>query len=169
MKALRSQSGLTLIELLVAVPMAALVVAAASAATFQILASGDAGNYVRAYREVQTAGYWLSRDGVQAQAVADGPNNGFPLSLEWSEWSGTEHDITYDLQDMPTGDLKYLRRQESVNGEPPATMTVARYVSATETSVTWDAGEGVLNLAIEAHVGEQTAARSYRIKPRPFA
>jgi len=116
----KDERGVTLLELLVALPIAAMVVAAASGAIFQMLNSGSASNHMLAYREVQTAGYWVSHDALQARTFNDngGTYPGFPLTLSWTDWDDDEYSITYTLEDMPSGNLKYLQRQESVNSTP---------------------------------------------------
>jgi len=45
----KDQRGVTLVELLVAIPIAALVITAATGAVFQVLNSTRANNYINAY------------------------------------------------------------------------------------------------------------------------
>jgi prepilin-type N-terminal cleavage/methylation domain-containing protein len=169
------QKGFTLIELLVALPIAALVVAAATGAVIQILDSTRASSYMVAYRQVQTAGYWVSHDALQAQEVMlDDPSTGVTefLTLNWTDWdSGDEYRIAYTLEGMASGDLKYLQRQESVKGASTATSLIGEYIYVDTdpnepTNCVWDGK--VLTFAVKAQVGKQTASRTYEVKPRPF-
>lgn len=165
-----------MLELVVALPLAAMIVVAASGATFQMLNSSSASNNMVAYREVQTAGYWVSRDALQARTVDDngGQHPGFPLILGWTDFDDDEYSIVYTLQPMASGDLKYLQRQESVNGTPRATTIVGRYICVDTapgepTNCVWDEGEKVLTFTVRAEMGLETATRTYEVKPRPFA
>jgi prepilin-type N-terminal cleavage/methylation domain-containing protein len=171
----RDERGVTLLELLVALPIAAMIVIAASGAIFQMLNSTSARNHMIAYREVQTAGYWISYDGVQAQTVTTGPNAGFPLIFGWIDWdSGNEYCITYTLEDMSGADLWYVERQESVNGVPEGTTLVVQYIHvdtepAKPTNCVWDGQEKVLTFTVRAEVAQESAIRTYEIKPRPLS
>ena len=174
----KDQRGLALVELLVAIPIAALVVTAATGAVFQVLNSTRTNNYMIAYREVQWAGYWVNHDALQAQNVTDtreGPGDrGFPLTLTWTDWSDDEYRISYTLEDMPSSDLKYLQRQVWVNSTPTATTTIARYIyvdadPSKPTNCVWDEDEKVLTFTVKAQMGQQIATRTYEIKPRPLS
>ena len=172
----KDEKGFTLPELIVAMAISSLVVTAATGATFQILNSGKASNYSVAYRQVQAAGYWVSQDALQAQAVDPGPvqDAGFPLVLEWTDWDNNEYSINYTLEDMDSGDLKYLQRQESVNGTPTETFPVGQHIfvdadPGQPSNCVWDDGERVLTLTVMAQMGQQTATRTYEVKPRPLS
>ncbi len=174
----RNERGFTLVELLVSLPIAALVVYAATGAIIEVLNSTRASNYMLAYRQVQNAGYWVSHDAIQAQDVDDcweGPDDrGFPLTLTWTDWdSGAEYVITYTLEDMASG-VKYLQRQESVNGVPSAIAPAGEYIYIDidpnePTNCVWDEDAKVLTFTVKAQVGQQTATRTYEVKPRPLS
>jgi len=174
----KDQRGVTLVELLVAIPIAALVITAATGAVFQVLNSTRANNYINAYSELQWAGYWVNHDAIQAQNVTgtwEGPNDrGFPLTLTWTDWSDDEYRVTYTLEDMPSGELKYLQRQVWVNSTPTATNTTGRYIyvdadPSKPTNCVWDSDEKVLTFTVKAQMGQQIATRTYEIKPRPLS
>lgn len=148
-----------MVELLVAIPIAALVVTAATGAIFQVLNSTRANNYMVAYRQVQTAGYWVSHDAIQAQNVTVPASPGFPFTLAWSDWEGLEHEIDYSLVAAD------LQRQETI-GYDVTTTTVAQYVDSSQTRCEWDGS--VVSFQVAATVGDQTATRTYEIKPRPL-
>jgi len=169
-----NQKGFTLVELVIAISIATLVVAAAVAIWFQLTSvSARNSDYMAAYGHVQNAGYWFSRDGVQAQEVqADDPET--PeiepddlltpeielLILDWVDWEGVEHNVVYTLE----GDPGELRR--TVDGGSP--ILVAQYIdpAPAKTSCTWD-GE-TLTLEITAQVGDNSATRTYKAEPRAF-
>ncbi|MBU2535205.1 MAG: type II secretion system GspH family protein, partial [Chloroflexi bacterium] len=62
------EKGYTLIELIIATTILVLVSGAASIAIFQIMKGTERNNtHINAVRQVQTAGYWISRDARMAQ------------------------------------------------------------------------------------------------------
>jgi prepilin-type N-terminal cleavage/methylation domain-containing protein len=168
----KGQRGFSLIELLVAIPIAALISAAATGAIFQIFASDRAGNDIIAFRQVQTAGGWLSNDALQAQNVDDTweqpDDRGFPLTLTWTDWDNDIHQVVYDFIDMPSGTLKQLQRQETVDGDS-STRIVGQYLDESASQVSYDASAYNLIFEVTATVAEQTASRVYEVKPRPLS
>jgi prepilin-type N-terminal cleavage/methylation domain-containing protein len=166
----KGQRGLTLLELLIALPIAALILAAATGAIIQLINSSQASSRMVACRQVQTAGYWVSKDGLQAQRVNITAPTAI-LILEWTEWEGNvSYRITYSLQDMPSGSLKQLRRTEAVNGTAGATLTIATHRVPEETSCNWTNDERqAFTFNVTAKVGKQTETRGYEITPRPLS
>lgn len=171
----KDQRGFTLLELLVALPIAALVVAATTGAIFQVSNSTRASNYMFAYRQVQTSGYWVSHDAIQAQTITTGPNAGFPLVLSWTDWDDNDvHVVDYSLQDMSSGDLDYVQRKEILNGDVgnPIITVVSEYIDPNNSSfapISHELASGeTLTFTVKAQVGQQNATRTYEIKPRPL-
>ncbi len=163
----RNQRGFTLIEMVIGVAVTGLVVAAASGAVIQVIQSTHTSAHMVALRQVQTAGYWVSKDSLQAQTVTTGADAGFPLTLAWIDWEGNSHSITYTLE--PMDDLYKLQRSEG------ATNTiVGQYLTDNTICEPVDhvlAPDEVLTFKVTASVtgarGLQTETRTYEIKPRP--
>jgi len=172
-----NQKGVTLVELLIVISIAALVVGAAVAVWLQLdSVSTRNSDYTVAYAQVQNAGDEFSRDAVQAQEVqADDPETpaiepddlGTPeielLILEWDDYGvdPQHHVVAYTLEGA--GTFKELRRSGTEGG----LVVVAQDIVPAETSCTWD--EGVLTLKITAQVGERSATRTYKVEPRAFS
>ena len=160
----RSQKGFTLIELLIALPIIAIVVAAASGALIQVIQSTATSAHMVALRQVQTAGYWVSKDGLQAQSITTGPGVGFPLTLNWTDpATGNKHGVIYTLAN------KILWREHYVGSTLNSTTKVAEYIS--QTSITPAQTECVPNVSaltftVTATVGEQSETRVYQVNPR---
>ena len=170
----KNQKGFTLIELLIVVAIFAVVAVAANAVIVQIVQSNRTSNHMVAVRQVQQAGYWMNRDGVQAQSITLGENGGFPLTLNWTTWTSLKgrevHKVVYNL--TPAGELYQLERKETVFVNTTETVTgpapVAQYIEPPDsTNCRWNATAGVLTLNVTAKVDLQTASRTYEIKPRP--
>jgi len=163
-----NQRGFTLVEVMVGVVIMALVGLAAATAIIQVVNAGRNSSHMSALRQVQTAGYWVSRDGLQAQGVSIAEGTGFPLELTWQDWDDYEvHQVVYSLQDMPSGSLKKLWRQESINDVQVATTMVAQYIDGSATSCQWDGSQ--ITFEVSATLEQQTESRTYEIKPRPEA
>ena len=183
------QKGFSLIELLVAIPIAGLVVAAATGAIIQLLNVSDINANTMAIRQVQTAGSWVSRDGVQAQSTSgiSTVGTGMPFTLTWSFWDtgasppvNETHQVTYSLVDMPSGSLKQVQRHEIVtdaNGAVTSdtTIFVAKYVDGSAISCQWawetdpapaHYSSTTFIFTVTAAVGSETESRSYQIRPR---
>ena len=110
----RNQRGFTIIELLIAFALTGIVAGATTTTIVQVLdGSARSSNHMTAVRQVQNAGYWVSRDAQMAETVVTTGATGFPLTLTWIEWdSGDAHQVVYSLVDM-SGGLKNLQRQHT--------------------------------------------------------
>jgi prepilin-type N-terminal cleavage/methylation domain-containing protein len=172
------QRGFTLIELIVAIPISAIVVAAATAGLMQLLDSKDASAHMLTMRQVQTAGYWMSTDGLQAETVnltpGDAVTGGFPLTLVWTNPSDdTRHTVRYTVTGA-AGNLA-LQRQATITdianpGTPiVSTTTVARNLTQATCGQTTQDGQTLLIFTVTAQVDQETESRIYEIKPRSLS
>lgn len=170
------QKGFTLIELLVAIPIAALVMLAASGVLIQLVHSSRASAQMNAIRQVQMAGTWISRDGLQAEAVTIASGNGFPCTFVWHDYNvanAPKHTAVYSLVPSGSGTLVQLQRQETVEGTTPTTTTqiVARNLvsagNATALSWTDSFAKTGLRFQVVSTVGQETESRTYDVTPRP--
>ena len=182
------QHGFSLIEIAVGVAVAALVVLGATVAIVQLVNAGRNSNHMSALRQVQTAGYWVSRDGVQAQVVFDEDPDTLAIDVEDNpliegidilvlqrvDWyTDNVHRIHYSLQDMGSDSLKQLWRHEVIEpeeGDPTVQSTmIAQYIDGSATGCEWaDAGKRTFIFEVSATVEQQTESRTYEIKPRPM-
>jgi len=176
----RSERGFTLIELLVVVAIVALIGGAASMATSQVITGTKRSNdHMTAIRQVQNAGYWISRDTLMAQSVVAGDDPETAeivefITLNWTEWEKDEgkkgdkdskyHLVTYYFEDMADG-LKRLERQHLIDGVEETTTFVAEHIYYNATTVVYETP--VLTLQIAASVGEASETREYRVQRRP--
>ena len=187
------ERGVTLIELLVAIPIAGLIAAAAAGTIVQLLHTNNISAGMLAVRQVQTAGDWVSRDGVQAQSVniITGSGPGMSFKLKWSYWDtgasppiNESHEVTYSLKDMTPGSLlKQLQRRELVQDKNGATIsdttiTVGEYIDSSATTCGWlwetvpapaHYSSTTFTFALKVVVGGRTESRSYQVRPRAMA
>jgi prepilin-type N-terminal cleavage/methylation domain-containing protein len=160
----KKQEGFTLIEMIIALTLAAIIVTAVTMVTFQVInGSARSNNHMTAIREVQNAGYWVSRDFSMAQTWDDVDNPVTPaleiFTLEWTEQlvGNKTHTIVYTLVGNE------LRRSYAVDDAEPTELTVAEFIDSCEFQdltfqVTATVGDGPL-------LGTET--REYKVIPRP--
>jgi prepilin-type N-terminal cleavage/methylation domain-containing protein len=179
----KNQKGFTLIELLIALGITGLVVASASSAIIPILQSTNTSAHMIALRQVQTAGYWVSRDSLQAYIVEDDDSTTLHIDvddlataeteiliLKWTDRDSEAHEVTYKLVG-DVGELKQLQRVEKV-GDTVTTTIVGTNIDDNETSCDWTSDENeAFNFKVKAEVsgarGPRTETRTYKIQPRP--
>lgn len=169
------QRGFTLVELLVAIPISAIVVAAATVGLMQLLDSKDASAHMLTMRQVQTAGYWMSTDGLQAETATLTPGDpvtgGFPLTLVWTDPDdNSRHTVVYSVGGT-AGNLTLQRQATIVDianpGTPTVTTTtVARNLTQATCQQTTEDGQVLLIFTATARVDQETESRIYEIKPR---
>jgi len=161
-----NQKGFTVIEIVITLAIAGLVFAAVSGTITQVIQSSRTTNHMNALRQVQTAGYWVSTDGIQAGNIT---TQGYFLYLERTDWDDSDlHEVVYSLQEMPSGALKQLQREESLNGAPTATTIIGRYIDPAQTSCVWNPDTTTLTFVVTATMDEQTETRTYEVQPRPL-
>jgi prepilin-type N-terminal cleavage/methylation domain-containing protein len=163
----RSQKGLTLVELIVAIAISALIGTVVVTGVFQIIKiNAKSTNRQIAISQVQNAVNSISRDAEQAQQISPASfslSTGGSLTMQWTTWVTTDHYlITYSLSGTN------LQRSVTINSGTPSTTVVANSINAA--TGTWNASTKVLNFtALTAAVGTTntvTENRTFQINPR---
>jgi type II secretory pathway pseudopilin PulG len=163
----KNQKGITLIELIMVIAITALIIGVIVMSISLLLnVSARSDNHMLAVRQVQNAGYWISRDVQMAQSVVtDEGSTGFPLDVAWKDWDTNLHEITYNL--LGNGELK---RSYSVNGGGASETLIAQYIESIEVAPRPFTGDK-LTLTVTAAVGGwpkvENETRVYEIVPRP--
>lgn len=102
--------------------------------------------------------------GSNAAAHNDNTSVTIFLSLNWTVWSGDQHQVVYNLKDS-TGELL---RSHFLNGSLDTSTVVARAIDLAETTSDWDYNEKELTVEITAQIDDEVATRTYRVHPRPL-
>ena len=174
----KGEKGFTMVELLIAILLTGIVATAITGTILYVLnVNFSTANRMTAVRQVRNVGFWISPDVQMAQCVEPGGSPGFPLTLTWKDLATNDtHEVTYTLENMPSGDFKRLQR-EHIGPDPPSITIVAEYIDPAETSCVWDCGcdcfwncdwdDAWLTFEVTATVGGQSETRVYEVKPRP--
>ncbi len=128
------EKGYTFIELIIAITIMVAASGAAGGAIFQILRGTQRNNdHITVVRDVQNAGYWISRDAQMAQSVntTDTLASLNFLILSWTEWvdegDPIDHSVRYFFEDVTDGVGKLKRNHSSGAGASEETL-IAQYI-----------------------------------------
>ena len=176
----KNQKGFTLVELAVALAITGLITGGITMTIFQVFdVNARTSNHMTAVRQVQNAGYWISRDAQMAQSTVITEVLGFPSTLTWTEYvaPSDEHQVVYTL----LADNKLQREHytnRDINPDPNTTTFVAQYIDSDTTKTKCefidtdgDTIKDKLILIVTATVSgwpqEQSETRIYEVIPRP--
>lgn len=171
------EKGYTLIELLIAMTIMVMASGAAGAAIFQILRNVERNSdRMTAVRQVENAGYWISRDAQMAQRATTNLTSPNFLVLSWTEWNdagnSTYHSANYTFEDLSQGSsgVGKLKRTYLSGGTTVQTL-IAQYIyynadNATNTSnVSYQ--NPLLTVKLTAVFEQEIESREYQITHRP--
>ena len=172
----KGERGFTAIEMAVACAIIALIGYAATITTFQVINCTERSNsHMTSVRQVQNAGYWLSRDAQMAESVV-ADNLSLPdfMVISWTEWDYDDdpiyHTVTYFFEELSDGIGKLKRSHWSsagitdeilvaehiyYNQDDPVNTTKASYQNP------------VLTIQLAAAFGGTSKTREYTIIRRP--
>ena len=125
-----SQKGMTLVEVLIACTITAVIIGGLSVAIYTITSvtgRGNADSY--ALHDIQKAAYWVSKDAQMARTtdLADGGPAADSVTLEWVDGDGNPHSSRYCLSGTEL--------QRNYDG---TVTSVAWYISSIEFSISDD-------------------------------
>ncbi len=153
----------------------ALASGAAGTAIFQVLRNTERNNdYMTVVRQVENAGYWISRDAQMARVVTTTDNLTLPLFLvmSWTVWDdtgdSTYHSANYTFEDLTDGVGK-LKRMYGGGGVNQTTL-VAQYIYYDPDDVANTSNTSfespLLTVKLTAVFEEFVESREYSIKRR---
>lgn len=167
--------GYTILELAFTIGVIALISTAALLVIFQIFRSNERSNdYVTSLRQVENAGYWISRDAQMAQSVTANELT-LPdfLIINWTEWDASGdsiyHSVRYFFEDI-TDDVGTLKRHHWSSGGANEQTPVARYIYCNSDNVTYTSYASyhspVLEVRITSLCDDALESREYQIVRR---
>ena len=170
------EKGFTLVELVIVIAITVLLSAAAAIALSQIFGGTDHNNnHLTAVRQIESAGFWISRDAQRAQIVStDNLALSDLLILTWTEWDDegipTHYSVRYSFDNV-TANIGRLQRNfwSSAGANQQALVGLNLYYNPDDSDNTSKASyqNPVLTVRLTAVLGETRETREYRIKRRP--
>jgi prepilin-type N-terminal cleavage/methylation domain-containing protein len=159
----RREKGFTLIEVLVGLAIMSVIILAMGM-TVTTIVTNSRGTTERSVvlREVQNAGYSISRDVQMADDVTLDGTSGFPLILDIPV--DTDENNNYSVNYLFDGD-KIIRQVYDSSDTLIRVGSVAEYIDVGATTFT-ALSFNTYELTIKACNGEAVAERSYQIKQR---
>jgi len=146
---IKSQRGLTLLEIMAVMAIICIIGVSVSAATFQILKQSVKNrDYTAASQFTMNAIHWISRDAEMAQLIQTGGDQGFPLTLSWIDWGSSAYQAVYTIEDG------VLKRNYSHTGGESVQTVLAQSVNIVSGNTTCAYDSKVLTLQITATVGK---------------
>ncbi|MEW6233089.1 MAG: prepilin-type N-terminal cleavage/methylation domain-containing protein [Chloroflexota bacterium] len=141
---LRSQRGFSLVELLVAMGIAAFVPIGIGGVVYLLFIAPSIGNArLDAEHDLQNAATWIARDGNMASAFTTRPTPYYG-DFTWTDWSGaspTYYTSTYSYSGQA------LQRTLDSGTVSPATTILARHI-AQQGDIVFSSGLGVVTATI---------------------
>jgi len=187
----KNQKGFTLIELIVAIAITALIIGVIVMSIFQVFTVNTlSSNHMKAVRQVQNTGYWISRDTLMAQSVDSDPADDVAtlgteiLILSWVAWQRVgqqqeQYIDSYKVCYTYDADTKKLWRYQTITTKEydkdgdledpqPDDQNLTTFIADYITSISIPAMvDDKLNVTITASVGDAEEERTYEITPRP--
>jgi|WetSurMetagenome_2_1015567.scaffolds.fasta_scaffold39921_4 prepilin-type N-terminal cleavage/methylation domain-containing protein len=146
---LKNQRGFTLIEILVAIVITALIGISVSTAALQILKQSVKNrDYTTASQFTMNAIHWISRDAEMAQTIETGGATGFPLTLRWIDWGSSVYQVVYTIENG------VMKRYYSHTGEQSVQTVLAESVNTVSEQTTCQYNSKILTVQITATVGQ---------------
>lgn len=153
-----SMCGFTLVELVVAIGIASVVVAAASLTVLTLLhLTPPTSDYMVAYQQVQNAGHWLLKDINMSYRATPGDGNPILLTLDQRPTPTTEVTVTYELR--PSGDCYHLVRLD----DSTETVIAEHIIGATASA---ENDGRAITVGLTARVNDKEVTRTYQAVPR---
>lgn len=181
----RNERGFTLIELTIVIAIIALIAGGATMSIIQVVKGNErSNNHMTAVRQVQNAGFWISRDTQMAQVITTDDDTGTAetevLTLTWVGWErkdqhGNQYIDSYVVR--YTHDSNELQRHQKLTTdkydsggdfiettENQYSVLVAEYITAISIS---SPVSNKPTVTITASLGEAQEERAYEIMLRP--
>ncbi|MFH1382747.1 MAG: prepilin-type N-terminal cleavage/methylation domain-containing protein [Chloroflexota bacterium] len=171
----RREKGFTLIELLVVIAITAIAAVTATIVIFQVFRNTNINNdRMTVARDVQNAGYWISRDAQMAVSMTTNLTGDDFLFIDWTEWdtdgNETYHSAGYSFEGLTNNVGKLIRTHWSSAGASDNTV-IAQYLyyepSNVDNTTKATYQSSVLTLQVTAVIGDIRETREYQVKRRP--
>ncbi|MBI2934353.1 MAG: hypothetical protein HYY29_02160 [Chloroflexi bacterium] len=173
----RGERGVGVLELQVAIAIAALIAIGATIATWQLIKYAPASaDRMTASRQIQTAAYWISRDAESAQRVTISTLT-YPdfLVLGWTSYNydgegAVAHTVTYSFDGVYNGVGRLVRTHITSSGvDEQVTVAEHIYYDPIDLQNTSKVSFQDLKLAVKltSRFGNTVRSREFEVGRRP--
>jgi len=158
----RGEGGFTLIEVMIAVAIMGIIMPVITMTTMTLVTNSQkAADHNIVLRQVQNAGYWISRDVQMAENVTLTDPSGFPLTLDIPVDMDENNDIRVDY----LFDGNKLERQVFDASGMTSQILIAEHIHVADTIFSTLDPE-TYKLTIKASKGEVVVETSYEVRKR---
>lgn len=164
-----NEKGFTLIEVLVATAITAMLGAGVAMTAGQIINSSQRNNdSAITVRHTQNIGYWVRQDALMAQSIniTDDPETTDVefIILNWKNWeTGDIHNIRYILLDSADS-LKKVQRKELTRDKDGVEIgNDTAFIADNINTANLSEQDGAWILSVEVVSGKKILAKTYRI------
>ncbi len=165
------QRGFTLIETVIALAIASSMVVLVGMAFAQtMLITSESQNHMLVVRQLQTAGYWVSRDSQMAKNALWQEPVGEPVPLQWQltlSWEDINHN-EYEAIYVITDDGDFIRYYY-MNSALQETKLIAEGIVSDPLETYYDTTVAYgADFKITATIGDITESRDYNVLSRLY-
>ena len=155
------QSGITLVEILIAMAIVGLLGAGSASMIVQTFQQNSrATQATKNIAQVENVAYWLNKDALMTQSIVPAAGSGFPLQLGWQDQSDNVTIATYSISGTD------LRRVTTVDGIVSEQTVLASQINPDPALTNCSYADGVLTYHLATTSGTNTQTRTYQTKIR---
>ncbi len=174
---MKMSKGFTLLELIVAVSVGALVTASGAITIKQVYGRTSVNNaHVNAVQQVENAGFWISRDAQRAEVINTTNLTGTNLvTMNWTEWDINGNPVYFSVNytfynvSANIGRLKRTYSSSNVSGNQQTLIGTNYYYNPGDSNNTSKATFSYpgLTLQLTTIVNQAIETRQLFVKVRP--
>jgi prepilin-type N-terminal cleavage/methylation domain-containing protein len=169
---MNGEKGYSLVELLVAISVTAVLAAGAGMTTFQIFRSSKQNNdWNVAVRQAQSLGQWVSQDALMVNTIDIGDDSETEdiefISLFWKDWeNGDTYNTAYLWLDSADSLKQLSRKQVTCDTNGVEINSTTSLVADNIYSATLTPQTNSWRLTVETRSGTRSITREYEISQR---
>jgi prepilin-type N-terminal cleavage/methylation domain-containing protein len=155
------QSGITLVEILIAMAIVGLLGAGSASMIVQTFQQNTRSTQAtKAIAQVENVAYWVNKDALMTQSIVPAAGSGFPLQLGWQNQTDNVTIATYSISGTN------FQRILTIDGVVSQQNVLASQINPDAALTNCSYAEGVLTYHLATTSGTNTQTRTYQTKVR---